>query len=238
MATPAGRVSRRELEPIPRVAWADLREYVRRFWRPGEHVAIVAPTGGGKTFLATRGLLPVAPNTRDVAILDPTDDPGLDAFGRAVRRLRRLREVEGDEPDWRRLEGASIGDDERERFGEALGRVYADGKWTVYVDELRILSDSAYLGLPKTLERLWLFGRKRGLTLVAATQAPRYVPSAFYEQSKWHYIFGVKDRRAIDRLGEIQGDVDRIRAHVPLLEPHSFLVSDPAGRLAISRVEV
>ena len=127
-------------------------------------------------------------------------------------------------------------------MAHSLDQVWSDsttkGGWTVYLDELRLFTDPKYLGLAPRVERLWLFGRSRKITVIAGTQAPRWVPAAFYEQSRHHFIFRVQDTRAIKRLGEIGGDVDAIEATVPTLESHEFLYIDPKGQMVRSRVSV
>ena len=60
---------------MPRVRWTDHLAYLSEVWEPGQHVSIIDPTGGGKTYLATRGLLPLwADYHKGVILLDTKGD--------------------------------------------------------------------------------------------------------------------------------------------------------------------
>ncbi len=96
---------------------------------------------------------------------------------------------------------------------------------TYYVDETRILADK--LKMRDHLETLWVAGRSRKITLVGSTQAPRYVPSEFYDQPTYVLIGNVRDRIAQRRLAEIGGDTDLIMQVVPRLDWHEFLILGP-----------
>jgi hypothetical protein len=50
--------------------------------------------------------------------------------------------------------------------------------------------------------------------MVAATQAPRYVPSSFYDQCAFVWCSRVKDRRAHERIMEIGS---MTREHIPVV---------------------
>lgn len=97
----------------------------------------------------------------------------------------------------------------------------------MYADETRLLTGAEYLGLGAHLDAVWISGRSRGITLLAASQAPRFLPSSFYEQPTYHAIGRVRDRRAIRRLGEIGGDTDILADVVPKLGDHEFLILGP-----------
>jgi hypothetical protein len=79
------------------------------------------------------------------------------------------------------------------------------------------------------MEHIWLFGAKRGVNVIGATQAPRFVPSAFYDQSHVHFIFKIRDKRSQKRLSEISGDVDTLDAIAPNLDMFQFAYVNPMG---------
>lgn len=158
------------------------------------------------------------------------DDENLVNFGRRTSRYPSGLLAKLD--DTRRYRIAPAQGSMVESFSEALDRLWTDSGWTIYIDELRLFTDPKYFGLGPKVERLWLFGRSRGLTLVAGTQAPRWVPSAFYEQPRWFLIGRVRDRRALKRLGEISGDTEAIERIVPTLDDFEFLALGP-GELMV-----
>jgi len=136
-----------------------------------------------------------------------------------------------DEQRWRIAPGG-YGKRQRPVWDQVFREVWASGRrgqatWVVYADETRLLADPAYLGLRDHLDALWISGRSRGITLVAGTQAPRWVPASMYEQPRYFAIGKIRDRRALDRLGQIGGDMDMIRDVVPRLAHHEWLFLGP-----------
>lgn len=93
----------------------------------------------------------------------------------------------------------------QDQVGEALERIYAEGNWIVVLDETRAISDprSPGLGLQPLLDRMWLRGRSRHICVVAGTQAPRWVPSSFYDQCQFVWCSRIRDGRAHQRIMEI-----------------------------------
>lgn len=119
-------------------------------------------------------------------------------------------------------------------FDDAFRKVWAAGRdepkkgsWVINLDELRIMSDK--LGLRSHIETFYIAGRSRGITMIGSTQAPRYVPSEFYDQATWHIFGPVRDVKTLRRVGEIGGDTASIMDVVPQLdrERHEFYVLGP-----------
>jgi hypothetical protein len=185
------------------------------------HVAIIAHTGGGKTFLALKGILP---HFQDALILDTTGDPNAPMHGYG-EPLKKWGKIEGH----RRLTVSSLSRESKLKIHNAMDKAYTQGDVAIYIDEVRQMADKNYFAMQKNMEYLWLFGRKRGVTVIGATQAPRFVPSALYDQSRMHFIFKLRDRRAQKRLAEISGDVDALEAVTPFLNQFEFAYVNPAG---------
>lgn len=233
-----------------RPSWETFRASLARSWgvdRLG-HVSIFAPQGGGKTILATRGLLPLRvgianPRSKKphrVLIVDVKGgDRNLEGIGRTVTRMpgsgdELLDPDRDDERDAREPIHLRPDPDANPRgvVVDALQRVWREGGWTVYVDEVRLVAD--YLGLKNMLDRMWLFARSRGVAVVTGTQAPRFVPQAMYDQADHFLIDRVRDGRILRRLAEIVSDVDDADEILRELPDHTFLYTGPAG-LAIVR---
>jgi hypothetical protein len=104
------------------------------------------------------------------------------------------------------------------------------------VDELRYLTET--LKLSRHMELLWQQGRSVGISVVAGTQRPARVPLAAYDQATHLFLFRDSDRRNLDRLADLSGDVDKVlvRETVQTLAPHEVLYVDTRrGTMAITR---
>ena len=236
-----------QVERIPRKDWEEVSVDIAKKWKPDDspHHSVICLTGGGKSYLCTRGLLPMR-GWRRVLILDVKgDDDTLDGIGRRVRQLPRKdpwKKPWGEREAnhlWYRL---IVYDDiakAREQVRNALAHVYKQGDWTVFVDETRHLTDPRppALNVRAYVEQLWLKGRSRRVEVVGATQAPRWMPSSFYDQPSFVWIGRINDERAHQRLREIGG---LKRDHLPViqrLQKREFLVvGDSGGYTAITRV--
>lgn len=170
-------------------------------------------------------------------MLDPKgDDDTLDRYGgRRIKVAPTRFDLwrYGDEHGWRLRLNPSLANARKEfdaaiRLGWRISRRLAQDAGegvTYYIDETRVLADK--LSMRDHLETLWIAARSRKITLVAATQAPRYVPAEFYDQAKFVAIGNVRDRRALRRLAEIGGDTDMLMDVVPRLDWHEFLIVSP-----------
>ena len=200
----------------------------------GMHVALLGTTRGGKTTLATggksgKGLLR---HWENALILDSTGDPG--AIAEYGKPLNRRGYIKGH----MRLTVNSANQESREKIHRAIGRALSQGNIVIYADEVRQLADRRFFNLQSTLEHVWLFGAKKGVSLMGGTQAPRWIPSPLYDQSKTHFIFGMRDRRAMKRLAEISGDVDTLEAVIPSLQRYEFACVDMFGDVTVSKFEM
>lgn len=210
-----------------RVPWAT---FVRGWrWEQGEHVAIVGPTGTGKTTLA-HAILPLR---RYVAILatKPRDPVLTKIAGRNARpRYRRMREWRPRPNEervilWPPYERPGDEIQQARVIRAGIEGAFRDSGWTLYVDEARYLSD--HLGLRRTLTALWTQGRSLDLTVVAGTQRPAWVPREIYDQSTHLFLFRDRSRENLRRLADLGGtDAELLRAVVPRLGPHEVIYTN------------
>ena len=233
------------VERIPRKSWNEVKFDIYGRWSPtnSPHHSIISLTGGGKSYLATRGLLPMRGWRRTLIIDNKGDDDTLRDVGRRVREIPRhdpwFRKRKEPDSLWYRLMVHEDWTKGREQVKNALAQVYSQGNWTIFVDETRNLTDSRVpsLNLRNYVEQIWLRGRSRGVELVSMTQAPRWVPSSFYDQPSFVWIGRINDERAHQRLREIGG---LKRQHLPIiqnLQRREFLViGDGGDYTAITRV--
>lgn len=226
-----------EREPGGKIPWPDFRAMLRDDLEPsertaGKHFALLAPTRGGKTTLVTKGIIPVYREADvPVLVIDSTADPKLTEYGDRMPRWGKFEGLHRISID--NLSGESI-----RKIFDALTRAYKQGDCLIYIDEIRHVCDPKYLGLGKALENLWLFGGKRGITIGGATQAPRWVPGAFYDQSQAHFLFRIRDHRSRKRIQEISGDTQTLQAILPDLPRYHFAYVSPEGDVSISKYDL
>lgn len=206
---------------LPTRSWKEVIERVNRLWVPefAPHHSIFGQNGAGKTHLIVHGLLPLCTGDNLCIFDSKGDDPVLAAAGaRPVRKLpnkyRRMLDNDKPKEGWYRLNIYDEVSRARDQVGDALEKIYDEGNWIVVLDETRAISDprSPGLGLQPLLDRLWLRGRSRHISVIAATQAPRWVPTSFYDQCQFAWCSRIRDERAHQRIMEIGS---MTRAHIP-----------------------
>lgn len=227
-----------EVEAKP---WGEFLPWFRAVWKPGEHLASIAPTGAGKSTFVI-GVLQHCRNY--VLAFDPK---GGDSTLRGSRWPRL--------PNWpppptvyddmregipQRFivgPGATLSTDlaiQREVFYRALRGAFDDGGWTVYVDELQLMADRRMMNLAAEVERLLISARFKGLSVVTAYQRPANVPRSAADQATWVAVSYTRDRDVVDRVAEILGrPKPEIRGALNGLEPYSWIVVGRNPRLPI-----
>lgn len=217
-----------ELEPsVPFIPW---QRFVQQFqFGQGEHITLIGKTKSGKTTMAVqpRGLLSmrkavvvVATKPIDNGLYPPlerqgyvqTDNPKLDAKKQPKVIFRP--KILGPSGDDRKRQA--------EQFRALLFVLWAQGGWTIYLDEIRYLTE--LLKLKEELDTLYLQGSSLGLTLIAATQEPVAIPRVAFGQIEHLFYWKQTDRDRVQRMGELAGTESQIvRAVVPQLPKHEAL---------------
>ena len=198
----------------------------------GKHFATIAPTRQGKTTLVTKGIIPLYLAAEvPVLVLDTTADPKLAKYGERMPRIGKMSGLH-------RVTISSLSNDNIAKVYQAAMRAYKQGDMVIYVDEIRHVCDPRFMGLGRMMEHLWLFGGKHGITVGGATQAPRWVPSSFYDQSQLHLLFRIRDIRARKRLSEIGGDTKTLESLIPDLPRYNFAYVSPDGDVSVSKYDL
>lgn len=224
--------------------WPDFLEWFGEAWKPGEHVATVAPTGAGKTTFNV-GLLGLR---KYVAAFDPKGGdstlkgsgfPRLPAWPPSKQDYKAMGEGEAR----RYLVGPVIRTREDvkrqvEAFGKALDGVFEDGGWTLYIDELQIMADRRFGNLAAPIEELLIAARDKGVSVVSAFQRPANVPRTASDQATWIATAYTRDRDVVTRLSEMLGrPAPEIRGALNGLDKYAWLVvgRDPREPYRVTR---
>lgn len=225
----------------PRLSWDQMDTQISqdvgefRKIKSGMHVALLGTTRGGKTTVVTGGGNPergLLRHWEDVLVLDTTGDPGpISAYGKPVSRYKAIR-------GHQRLTITDMSPKSRELVYKNIQKAVKQGHVAIYADELRQLTEGKYLGLGPLMDYLWLFTAKKDISLIGGTQAPRWIPGAFYDQSKVHLIFKTRDKRSMIRLAEISGDTDAIKATMPQLQRYEFMYVGLDGDVTVSKYDL
>lgn len=202
--SPSGRGPENIAEDnIPVVSWA---EFLRRFtWKQGEHVTAIGTTGSGKTTtlkeLMRRRTYVVAFATKakDETMMELIREQKFTRVSAWPPAANTKRVVLW--PDMREGEAREIKARVRRIFGEALSSIYRQGGWCAFLDELRFIVD--YLKLGEEYELLMQQGRSLGISVVGATQRPRFIPLVAYDQATHLFFWRENDAENLDRVGGI-----------------------------------
>lgn len=213
-------------------------------WQPGQHGALIGPTGEGKTTFAV-GLLGLR---KWVVALDPKgEDETLEGAG--YERVNQMPPPKGrpwGEPKpgtqrwiWDRVDrGLPVGlvagfeaqtDTEEAKLKQLMRDTITWTRrcrgWTVYVDEFELLSSQRMFGLGPDVERMLITARRAGTSLLTSFQASAWVSKHATRQASFAAIWPTRDRNMIKSVGESMGrDPKELAAAVDEMPPFHVLV--------------
>ena len=113
----------------------------------------------------------------------------------------------------------------------ALNYVWRTLGWAVYADETLWLSEKGEggLGLGPELNTIWHQGRSAGISLIASSQRPSWLPRAAYSAPRHLFFFQTSDKEDRKRLTDIGGaiDADTVGRVISTLGRYEFLYIRP-----------
>jgi hypothetical protein len=233
--------------------WDQFLRYMADVWKPGQHIAMIGPTGEGKTTFAS-GLLSLR---KYVLALDPKgEDETLTASGfervshlpnHGAGLVWRLRHWEAAR-QWDRIhQRIAEGHDARVIVGGPARTVAQDaanqnlmlnsfqyareaGGWTVYVDEFELISSQRMFNLGRWVERMLISARRDGTSVVTSYQAQAWVSKHASRQARFAVIWPTGDRDMIKNVAQSMGrDWKQLAAAVDELPPFHVCVI-PRGK--------
>lgn len=186
-------------------------EWLKAVWEPGQHMAVVAPTGEGKTTFVK----PILDLRNWVMALDPKGmDDTLEKYGYLrITELplpRKLRnEIAEGKPAHIVIGTAANSEEEDEYLKALLRRALADARrqkgWTIYIDEFQIFADRRMMALDKQIERMLIAARRDRSSVVSSYQASAWIPKAATRQARIAVVGPTRDRQMIKNIAEAMG---------------------------------
>lgn len=215
-------------------------EWFKRNWQQGQHVAIVGPTGRGKTTLASyildaRKYIVVLAVKRDDDTLAYFKKKGYTTIKKWPPQNGKSRVVY-----WIRPKSIDHLEEQQEKVHSALNIFYIQGGWTVYLDEVGYVA--GYLKQAKPVGVLLNQGRSSNLSIVCSMTRPRStvasIPVETLSQCRHLFFFKYQDIREIETCAEIAGisRKDMIQLNSTMSE-HDFLYINEHGHAIIEAIK-
>lgn len=230
-------------QPAERVDWDDLsREFTSSF-EEGQHIAIIGPTGEGKTTFSVEVLdLFYGLGASELFLANKNKDPLLTRLTRSGWHRIRAWPPDYEQRQSRRVilwpsyGRASRAKVNRPVFEYALDMALLEGHWVVYFDEMRYFIEQ--MGMRALVDEYWNGARSAGVTVIAASQGTTWINKTMIRQESWLILFRPRSLEEMKEYADAIGDRDAV-SDLQALRSHEFLlVHTPNGARFISKLKV
>lgn len=152
---------------------------------PSQRVVLIGDTGSGKTYLAER----MAAYFPSVQYLDPKGEFQPQVPYHRTNDLRQAWRMKGHV-----LVRPKDSQDHRDWWEYYLAAMLKKRKdCVILVDEVYLLGGMNHTSYPKTLAKIAVVGRSKGLPLWSGIQRPKFAPTVLFAQAEHWYIFPLGD---------------------------------------------
>jgi DNA segregation ATPase FtsK/SpoIIIE-like protein len=217
----------------PRVPWETFYSDIFNP-EPGEHMLTIGMTGSGKTHLQNE-LMHRWPFV--VAFATKANDSTMDRLitqERYEKFQRWTRVSTHDHPRrviWPPASNLkTMVEQQKAVFSDAMEHIWAEGGrpkeqpvgWAVAMDEAWWFAQM--LNLTQYIRVYLQQGRSNGISLLAASQRPAWVPTELYSQTTHLFFFKITEQKDLDRISEINApNKGAVKAIVQQLESRQVL---------------
>jgi hypothetical protein len=200
-------------EEVVAMEWeGEFLPYIRSHWKQGEHWALVAPTGEGKTTFVSQLLGRLR---RYVLFFDAKgddmtlDDTGWDRISRWPISHEYRKMMQEGKPV-RLIVGAGgrtpkARTARRELQLQVLEAAHQEGAWTIAIPDLALLTDRRFGGAGDKVTELLLTARSAKVSVVTEYQRPAGVPREAADQATFLATSYTRDVDTVARLAEMLG---------------------------------
>ena len=198
----------RRVEAAP---WEMFLDWWGDIWEPGQHIALIGPTGQGTSTFAV-GILKLR---KWVIALDAKggDDTLAKSGFQPIKAWPPPSKVRDEIAEGKPARLIMTGTTRTRKdmaklvalMNEAIEGARAEGGWTVYADEFQILADQRMFGLGVPVEQMLISARSAGSSVVTSFQAPAWVPKAGTRQASFVVMLKTADKNMIQTVAEAVG---------------------------------
>lgn len=215
---------------IEGVDWEDFKPRFKGLWLPGQHLAVQAPTGEGKTTLIG-GLLSL--RKYDLAFDQKGGDetlgqfPGFRRIGKYPDRQAK-RDLDDDLPV-RLIIGRianELGDLDRNVALQiqVMEHAWREKGWTMYLPDLQLLADRRLANIGAQIDKFLIAARDRKISVVTDFQELTNISKLAYRMASWFAIGYTRDIDTLRRVAEATGrSLAEMKGLIKYLPPYHFL---------------